>query len=348
VLSFLSPRSRRSGRSRRPWRSRVPLRSGGGATDILLAACLWGTTGTVRTFAPPDAGPVTIGAARIILGGLVLFVLATRGAGLGRLLGGGRGTWALLALGAVSVAVYQTAFFAAVARTGVATGTVVTIGSAPAFTGVLSLLTGQGGPSRRWTLATAGAVTGCALLVSGGRAAGVEPVGVLLALLSGLTYAGYATVAGHLISRGEDGLAVVGALFGGAGVLLLPVLLSGGPGTLLTGPGLLVTLYLGVVTTGLGYALYARGLRTTPVTVATTLGLAEPAVAALLGLAVLDEHLGGLALAGLATLAGGIVLIATGRTRPRSPGSRVHRDDTWTDATVAAARERAWYRRGSR
>ena len=346
MLFLLSPRPLRS------------LRSGGGAADILLAASLWGTTGTVRALAPASAGPVTIGAARIILGGLVLFLLAARGAGLRPLLRRGRRTWAMLALGAVSVAVYQTAFFAAVARTGVATGTVVTIGSAPAFTGVLCLLTGQGGLSRRWILATAGAVTGCALLVGGGQAAGVEPVGVLLALLSGLTYAGYATVTSHLITCGEDGLAVVGALFGGAGVLLLPVLVGGGPGALLTGPGLLVTLYLGVVTTGLGYVLYARGLRTTPVAVATTLGLAEPAVAALLGLVVLHEHLGGVALAGLATLAGGIVLLATGRTRQGSPAGRAssvrspdggaRRDDTWTDATVAAARTRAWYRGGSR
>jgi DME family drug/metabolite transporter len=291
--------------------SSVSSRSRGGAADILLAASLWGTTGTVRTFAPA-AGAVTIGAARIVVGGALLFALAHRGSGLRSLLRGGRGTWAALALGACCVAVYQTAFFAAVARTGVATGTVVTIGSAPAFTGLLALMNGQGGLSRRWLLATAGAVAGCALLVSGGHAAGVEPVGVALALLSGLTYSAYATVTARLITRGENDRAVVGALFGGAAVLLLPVLAGRGPGTLLTGPGLLVTLYLGAVTTGLGYVLYARGLRTTPVAVATTLGLAEPAVAALLGLAVLGEHLGGVALIGLAVLGGSIVLLATG------------------------------------
>jgi drug/metabolite transporter, DME family len=290
---------------------RLSGRSRGGASDILLAASLWGTTGTVRTFAPATAGPITVGAARIILGGLLLFVLARRGDGLRRLLTGGRRTWVLLALGALCVAVYQIAFFTAVARTGVATGTVVTIGSAPAFTGLLSLLARQGGLSRRWMLSTAGAITGCALLVSGGRAAGVEPVGIALALLSGLGYAVYATLAARLITKGEDDRAVVGALFGGAAVLLLPVLLSSEPGTLLTGSGLLVTLYLGAVTTGLGYVLYARGLRTTPVATATTLGLAEPAVAALLGLAVLSEHLGGVALIGLAVLGGSIVLLAT-------------------------------------
>ena len=58
-----------------------------------------------------------------------------------------------------------------------------------------------------------------------------------------------------------------------------------------TARGLAVATYLAVLTTALAYLLYARGLRTTAVTTATTLGLAEPAVAAVLGLAVLGEHL---------------------------------------------------------
>ena len=51
-----------------------------------------------------------------------------------------------------------------------------------------------------------------------------------------------------------------------------------------TGHGLAVATYLAVLTTALAYLPYARGLRTTAVTTATTLGLAEPAVAAVLGL----------------------------------------------------------------
>jgi DME family drug/metabolite transporter len=66
-----------------------------------------------------------------------------------------------------------------------------------------------------------------------------------------------------------------------------------------TGRGLAVATYLAVLTTALAYLLYARGLRTTAVTTATTLGLAEPAIAAVLGLAVLSEHLTITGLAGL-------------------------------------------------
>jgi hypothetical protein len=55
----------------------------------------------------------------------------------------------LLVTGAAAAAAYQTAFFAAAARAGVAVGTVVTIGTAPVFTGILSMVTGTAGWPRR-------------------------------------------------------------------------------------------------------------------------------------------------------------------------------------------------------
>jgi DME family drug/metabolite transporter len=285
---------------------------------ILLAACLWGTTGTAQALAANGVSPVSVGAARIVLGGGLLLALAGCGTGIRQLAARGRTTWLLLALGAACVAANQTAFFAAVSRTGVATGTIVTIGSGPVFAGLLAAFTGRGRVTTRWILSTLGAVAGSALLVAGGPAAGVEPFGVALALLSGFGYASYATVAGYLIGAGEDDRAVLGALFGGAGLLLLPVLLGSDPGWLLTGHGLALSWYLGAVTTTGAYLLYGRGLRTTPVAAATTLTLAEPAVAALLGLTVLGEQLGAPALTGLALLAGSLLLLLVPAAAPTS------------------------------
>jgi DME family drug/metabolite transporter len=288
--------------------STTPVRRFGGSVDIVLAAALWGTTGTVRSFV--HASPVAVGAARLLIGGALLFVLAVRSGGLRPLLAGGRRTRLVLLLGTVLAAVYQVAFFSAVARTGVATGTVVTIGSGPVFAGLLAWLLRMGAPTRRWLLSTVGAVAGCAALTAGGRSAGVEPAGIALALLSGFGYAAYATVASALITRGEDDRAVVGVLFGGAGLMLFPVLLAYGSGWLLTAEGAPAALYLGLITTGVGYVLYGRGLRTTPVATATTLTLSEPAVAAVLGLFVLGEHLGPIALGGLGLLVVSLLILA--------------------------------------
>jgi DME family drug/metabolite transporter len=83
-----------------------------------------------------------------------------------------------------------------------------------------------------------------------------------------------------------------------------------------TGRGLAVAAYLAVLTTALAYLLYARGLRTTAVTTATTLGLAEPGIAAVLGLIVLGEHLTAAGLAGLGVLAVSLVILAW-PARPR-------------------------------
>jgi DME family drug/metabolite transporter len=296
----------------------------GGASCILLAASLWGTTAIARTFAPAGAGPVTVGAARVIGGGLLLLLWALHGGALRGLVARGARTRGLLAVGALAAAAYQTAFFAATARAGVAVGAVVTIGAAPGFTGILSLVVDRRRrPGSRWLVATTAAVTGCVLLVTGGHAGGTSTTGVGLALFASFCYAVYATTASYLIGGGADGRAVVGAIFGGAAVLLLPVLLTSPLAWLATGRGLAVAGYLAVLTTAVAYLLYARGLRSTPVTTATTLGLAEPAIAALLGLTLLGEHLSETGLAGLGVLAVSLAILALPARRvPWRPESR--------------------------
>ena len=291
-------------------------RSLAGAPCILLAASFWGTTATARTFAPAGAGPLAEGAVRIVGGGLLLLAVALRGGALRSLVASRTpGRW-LIALGAVAVAGYQAAFFAATARAGVAIGAVVTIGAAPVFAGVLSLLTGRRNrPGARWLAATAAAVAGCVMLASSGHASGADMAGIALALLASLCYAVYAVIASYLISNGAQDRAVVGAIFGGAAVLLSPVLFISPMGWVATGRGLAVAAYLAVLTTAVAYLLYARGLRTTPVTTATTLGLAEPAIAAVLGLTVLGEHLGVTGFGGLAVLALGLVILACPTSR---------------------------------
>jgi len=296
-------------------------RSLDGAPCILLAASLWGTTATARTFAPAGASPVAVGAARLIGGGLLLLLVALRRGALRDLVTRGARTRCLLAIAAAAAAAYQVAFFAATARAGVAVGTVVTIGAAPVFTGVLSAVTcWPSRPGARWLAATTAAVAGCAMLVTGGHASGAKVAGVALALLAGFCYAVYAVTASYLITNGAEGRAVVGAIFGGAAIVLLPVLFASPMGWVTTGRGLAVAAYLAVLTTALAYLLYARGLGTTAVATATTLGLAEPAVAAILGLIVLGEHLTVTGLAGLGVLAISLAILAWPSRRPATAG----------------------------
>ncbi|MGW5681667.1 DMT family transporter [Nonomuraea sp. NPDC003754] len=272
--------------------------------NVLAAAVLWGTAGTAGLLITAD--PVSVAAARLVIGGLALAFMAR----------GVRITPALL-LGAVAVAAYQLCFFAAVSRTGVAIGTVVAIGSGPVFTGLLSR---QFSP--RWAAATAAAIAGCAALTAGGEAQAGDRVleGVLLALLGGLIYAFYAVTAARAINAGAPSDGVMGVMFGGAAAIMLPVLIATGPGWLAEPRGLPAALYLGLGTTALAYFLYGRGLRTTPVATAATLALAEPAVAALLGVVVLHETLSPVSWGGLVLLGASLVAVAVpGRARGRGP-----------------------------
>lgn len=290
-----------------------------GPLAVVCASALWGTAGTAGLLVSADS--VALAAARLVIGGAALGLLARAGVR--------RAFRPALVPAALAVAAYQLCFFAAVGRTGVAIGTVVAIGSGPVFTGLLSWLLHGRRPSGRWALATTAAVCGCAALIGGGgaQAGGQMVSGVLFALLGGLLYAFYAVSAATAIEQGAESDAVMGVLFGGAALVMLPVLLVNGVGWLGEPRGLLAVLYLGLGTTALSYILYGRGLRSTPVATASTLALAEPAVAALLGLLVLGERLAPLSIAGLVMLVLGLVAVAVpergrgqGRERGREQG----------------------------
>jgi DME family drug/metabolite transporter len=295
-----------------------------GSAAILAAAALWGTTGTASTLAPAGARPAAIGSAGLAAGGLLLF-FTSRGARSLPAACTGAQRW-LLALGALAVAGYPVTFYPAVARTGVATATVIALGSPPVFAGLLAWATGQGRPGARWAAATAAAVLGCGALVLApgltGHGAPVDGAGILLAGLAGLCYAGYSLAARSLIAAGHPAAPVLGAMFGAAGLAVLPVVLASGAGWLGTWRGAAVALHLAACTTFLAYRLFGRGLRSTPAQVATTLTLAEPAVATLLGVAVLGQRLPALSWCGLGVLAAGLACLALPGRRGQGRRSR--------------------------
>src|SRR5690242_17794637 len=175
-------------RSSRLIRSRAHRAPLSGPAAILAAAALWGTTGTASTLAPAGAPPAAVGAAGLAAGGLLL-LLTSRGAR-PMLAACTRAQRWLLGLGALAVAGYPVTFYPAVARTGVAVATVIALGSAPVFAGLLAWATGQGRPGARWAVATAAAVLGCAALVLApgltGHGGPADGTGILLAGLAGL------------------------------------------------------------------------------------------------------------------------------------------------------------------
>jgi DME family drug/metabolite transporter len=288
---------------------------------VLLAAVCFGTTGTAQALGPDGTSPLTVGAARIAVGAALLLVveqLVARRARGRETAAAGRRPWARgpLVVGALGVAAYQLCFFAAVKDTGVAVGTVVALGSAPALAGLGGYLVGGRLPGRTWAVATALACTGVALLALSGGGADVSAPGVALAVGAGASYAAYTLSSKRLLDAGHGVEPVMARTFGLGALLLLPVLVLGDASWVATPGGAAMALWLGAVPTALAYILFASGLRHLPAGEVATLTLAEPVTAALLGAVVLGERPGATAVAGILVILAGLAVLAVPRRAP--------------------------------
>ena len=253
----------------------APATHGRAQSLVLAAAVLFGTTGTARALGADDASPLSVGAARVVIGGGLLVAVAAYLGELRAIPGLPRRAIVIAALG---VAGYQLCFFAAVKLTGVAVGTLVAIGSGPPLTGAVGLLRGRR-PERRWVIATSLAVAGCALLLLPGGDAEVDAGGVALALGAGASYTAYTLASKALLDAGDTPAGAMARAFGLGGLLLLPVLPLAGMGWLAHPGGLATAIYLGAIATTVAYTLFARGLRELSPPTVVTLVLAEPVTA---------------------------------------------------------------------
>lgn len=284
---------------------------------VVLAAVLWGTTGTAQALGPDDIDPLVVGWVRMVVGSLGLVALArarrSNASTLPRV-------WLVVAV--ASIAAYQLTFFGGVRLAGVALGTAVGIGSAPIWGGLIDWRLAGWRPSPRWIGAAATAIAG-AVLVAGETGDAERPaLGLLLAVTAGATYAMYAYALQQL-ARAGDVDRVAATTFVGAAVVLAPVALLAGGGEALaevaTGRGVLMALHLGLVATTLAYALFTRGVRDTPVATAMLLSLAEPITAVVLGVSIVGEVLTVRAAVGIGLLLVGVATAATVRTpKPRT------------------------------
>lgn len=281
---------------------------------MLAAATLWGTTGTAQALGPDGITPETVALVRMIGGALLLLhaVVRRQTVPLRTLWG-----WPLF-FALATMAGSQPLFFGGVARTGVAVGTIVTIGSGPILAGLLAWVVRRERPGPRWPVATVLAVGGAVLLVSGGDAAGIDPVGLLFAGGAGLAWAVYLVAAKSLFEE-HPPVFVTGVVFAGAAVILSPVLLVGDVSWLGSWHGAATALWLGIVATALSYVAFSNGLGTTPVAAAATLTLAEPLTAGVLGMTVLGEPARLTTIGGMALIAVGIALLALERKADPAP-----------------------------
>ena len=267
---------------------------------VLFSGMCFATTGTAQALGPDSAPSLGIAAVRLIVGAITLVLFSLISAS--RVNKSTHHQVSLMQwwMAGGAMALYGATFFAAVRSTGVAIGTVVALGSAPVFTGVLGYLLHKVIPKRLWILSTAGSIVGITLIVVTGTSSKVTAIGVVLALGAGLGYAIFALTSKKIMSSGIRAELAMSRVFLISALLMSPVLLFVDNSWLFTASGIATALWLGVVTIAIGYIAYSIGLRSLLANEATTLTLIEPVIAASLGALVLAERPSHLAWVGMA------------------------------------------------
>ncbi|MEU5220696.1 EamA family transporter [Streptomyces sp. NPDC020807] len=293
---------------------------------LVVAGIAWGTAGAAASliFRVSDTGPLALSFWRCVGGlALLLAALAVRSRrGRARTVAESRGRRAARILGTgIGLTVFQSAYFAAVQATGLAVGTVVTLGAGPVLIAVGARITMGERIGRGGLLAVTGALAGLVVLVLGGGAAEVRPLGVVLAVVSA---AGYAAIT--LLTRwlGRDGgradaLATTTWAFAVGAVGLLPFAAAEGlvPHTASPVRVVLLFVYVAAVPTALAYALYFAGAAVVRAATVSVIMLLEPVSAALIAVALLGERLTAAIVLGTLLLLAAVLGLAFAETRGR-------------------------------
>ncbi len=264
----------------------------------LIAPVAWGSTYLVtQTFLPPDR-PLFAGLVRALPVGLLL--LAWR-----RELPSGIWWWRAALLGVLNIgAFFALIFLAAFHLPGGLAATMTAV--SPIVVMLLAWWWADEHPRPRALAGGLVGLAGVALLV---RQAGLaaDAVGVLAALGAVATSA----VGFTLVRRWTpptDLLTFTSWQLVAGGLVLLPVaLLVEGAPPAVDGPALLGFLYLGLVGTALAYVAWFAGVRRLGAGPTALIGLVNPVVGTLLGVAFAGEVFGWRQLLGMAMVLGGVL-----------------------------------------
>lgn len=294
---------------------------GRGLLYLIVAGVAWGTAGAAASlvYRASDMGPVALSFWRCAAGLVLLLAVRPLRRPARPAVREPFGRKALRAVvTGLGLAMFQTAYFAAVQSTGLAVATIVTLGAGPVLIALGARLAlgehlGRGGAA-----AVVGALAGLVVLVLGDGSTTVRVSGVLLALLSA---AGYSAMT--LLTRwwgrggGADAASTSVGAFAVTSLCLLPLALAEGLLPHADEPVRLLWLlaYVAAVPTALAYGLYFAGAAVVRSATVSVIMLLEPVSAAALAVLLLGEHLTAATLAGTLLMLGSVAGLAVAETR---------------------------------
>lgn len=263
-------------------------------SDVLLTALaptIWGTTYVVATELLPPNHPLMVAVLRSLPIGILLTAWL-------RQLPSGIWWWRILLLGGLNIGIFQALLFVAAYR--LPGGVAATAGSIqPLLVVWFSWIILNEKPSKLSILAAIAGLVGVGLLVLGPTAR-LDPVGIVAAIAGAATM-GLGTVLVKRWKRPVSLLVFTAWQLAVGGIVLLPIaLVIEGPITHVSTTNLFGFVYLGVVGTGVAYALWFRGIEKLKASAVSSLGLMSPVVATLIGFVLLHQTLTLVQLIGIA------------------------------------------------
>jgi probable blue pigment (indigoidine) exporter len=263
-------------------------------SDVLLTALApmtWGTTYVVATELLPPNHPLMVAALRSLPIGILLTAWL-------RQLPKGIWWWRILLLGGLNIGIFQALLFVAAYR--LPGGVAATAGSIqPLLVVWFSWIILNEKPSKLSIVAAIAGLVGVGLLVLGPTPR-LDSVGIVAAIAGAATM-GLGTVLVKRWKRPVSLLVFTAWQLTVGGIVLLPIaLVMEGPITHLSTTNLLGFVYLGVVGTGVAYALWFRGIDKLKASAVSSLGLMSPVVATLMGFVLLHQTFTPIQLIGIA------------------------------------------------
>ena len=216
----------------------------------------------------------------------------------------GAGDW----ISAVMLFVYAATFSLAYLSLSTGTGALILFGAVQVTMIVVGLAAGERLHPLQWGGLVA-ALTGLVYLVSPGLSA-PSPGGAVLMAVAGVAWGVYSLRGG-----GSDPVATTAGNFVRAAPLALVAGAVMYSELRLTLPGVLLAVFSGAVTSGIGYVLWYAALRGLTTTSAAVLQLSVPVLAALGGVALMSETVTMRLVVASAVTLGGVGLAVLGRRR---------------------------------
>jgi probable blue pigment (indigoidine) exporter len=272
----------------------------GGRRADRAAAAIWGSTYAVTQQWLPPGRPLFAATLRALPVGLLMLLWLRR-------LPKGDWWWRSLVLGALNIGLFYALLFVAAYRLPSGLGATL-VATAPMVTMGLSRLLLRRRQARVSVAAGLVGLVGVALLVlQNGLDKPLDAVGLGAGLLA-VVLSSCGFVLTSRWSPTDDVVTMTSWQLVSGGLVLLPIgLVVEGAPPALDLPALGALVYLGLLGSGVAYVLWFRGLAVLGPTPASIIGLVNPVVGVLLGVALLGEHFGPVHLVAMVLVIGSVL-----------------------------------------